>query len=77
MIFGNYLVTLVKNMSSCLLKSPCLLSLQNSGGKYISNKILRQFQNFSVCLSNTLAKKIAEDSEETFVYYVGNGFGIP
>ena len=45
-------------MSSCLLKSPCLLNLQNSGAKYISNKILRQFQNFSVCLSNMLAKKM-------------------
>ena len=77
MVLCNYLVTLIKNMSNCLLKSPCLLSLQNSGGKYVSSKILRQFQNFSVCLSNTLAKKIAEDSEETLVYYVGNGFGIP
>ena len=36
----------------------------------------RRFQNFSVCLSNALAKK-AEGSIDTFVYYLGNGFGTP
>ena len=64
-------------MSSCFLKCPCLISLQNSGATYVSNKMLIQFQNFLVCLNNTLAKKTAEDSVETFLYYVGNGFGIP
>ena len=64
-------------MSSCLLKSPCLFSLQNLGAKYVSNKMPRQFQNFSVWLGNTLAKITAKDSAETLVYYAGNGFGIP
>ena len=32
-------------------------SLQNSGVKYFGHKMLRQFQNFSACLGNTLAKK--------------------
>ena len=31
----------------------------------------------SVCLSNASAEKPAEDSAETFVYYVGNSFGMP
>ena len=34
-------------------------------------------QNFSVCLGNALAKKTVEDSKDTFVHYLGNGFGIP
>ena len=68
-------------MSNCLLKSPCLLSLQNSGAKYVGNKMPESFQNFSVCLCNTFTKKkkkkkIAEDSAATFVYYVSNAFGI-
>ena len=63
-------------MSCCLLKSQCLLSLWNSSGKYVSNKqVLRWFQNFSACLGNTLAKKTAAYSAETFIYYVSNGFG--
>ena len=37
----------------------------------------RRFKNFSVCLGNTLERKIAEGSAETFVYYVINDFGIP
>ena len=39
----------------------------------------RQIQNFSVCLSNALAKKkkTAEDLAETFAYHIGNGFDIP
>ena len=64
-------------MSSCLLNSTCLLSLQNSDAKYVSNKMLWQFQNFSVCLTSTLAEKSAKDSAETFAYYVGNGFAKP
>ena len=36
-------------------------SLRNSGGKYVGNKMPKQFQNFSVCLGNTPAKKTAED----------------
>ena len=33
-------------------------SLQNSGAKYDSNKMLRQFQNSSVCFGNTPTKKL-------------------
>ena len=51
-------------------------SLQNSVGKYISNKMLRKFQNSLVCLSNTSAKKV-EDSAETLVHYASSGFSIP
>ena len=32
--------------------------LPNSVTKYIGNKMLRRFQNFSVCLGNTSAKKL-------------------
>ena len=32
--------------------------LQNSVAKYVGNKKLRRFQNFSVCLGNTSAKKL-------------------
>ena len=52
-------------------------SLQNSGAKYVNNKMLRQTQNFSVSLVNASAKKTAKDLAETFVNYVSNGFGIP
>ena len=68
-------------MSNCLLKSPCLLSLQTSGVKYVDNKMPESFQNFSGCLCKTFTKKkkkkTAEDSAETFVYHVSNAFGIP
>ena len=37
----------------------------------------RQIQNFSVCLGNASAKETAEELVETFLYHVGNGFGIP
>ena len=39
--------------------------------------MLREFQNFSVCLDNTSEEIAAKDSAETFLYYVGNSFGIP
>ena len=39
--------------------------------------MLRRFQNFSVPLGDISAKKTAEDSAETFAYYINNGFGIP
>ena len=52
-------------------------SLQNSGAINVGNKIPRRFQNFSVCLGKTSAKKPAKYSAETFAYYVGNGFAIP
>ena len=51
-------------MSSCLLKSPCLLSLQNSGGKYVGNKMLGWFQNCSVGHGNTLAKKLLKTQQK-------------
>ena len=38
--------------------------------------MLRRFQNFSVYLGNKLAKKPADNSAETFVYYARNGFDI-
>ena len=44
-------------MSSCLLKSICLLSYQNSGARYVGyKKMPGWFQNFSACLGNTLTK---------------------
>ena len=56
----------------------CNSSLWNSGAQYISNKMLRQFQNFSVCLSNTLEKKLLKTQQKHFhitlamaVAYVG------
>ena len=36
----------------------------------------RQIQNFSICLGNASAKKVVEDLAETFVYHIGNSFGI-
>ena len=52
-------------MSSCLLKSLCLSSLRNSGAKYVENKLmLGWFQNFSVCLDNTLAKKLLKTQQK-------------
>ena len=53
-----------------------VLSLRNSGTKYISNNMPRQIQNVSICLSNASAKKTSRGLIETFVYLVGNGFGI-
>ena len=53
-----------------------IFSLRNSAAKYVGNKMPRQFHNFPVCLGNASAKHIAEDSVETFLYYVGNGFGL-
>ena len=52
-------------------------NLWNSGAKYVSNKMLRCFHNFSICLGIMSTKKLAKDSAETFVYYIGNGSGIP
>ena len=48
----------------------------------MGNKMPTPFQNFSVCLGKVSAKKKKEkkagkDSAQTFVYYVGTGFGIP
>ena len=37
-------------------------SLRNSGVKGIGNKILKQFENFSIPLGNMLAKNIADES---------------
>ena len=51
-------------------------TLQNSGAKYVDNKLPRQFQNFSVCLGNKSAKKLPKTQQKP-IYYVGNGFGIP
>ena len=65
------------NVSWNLKIMPTIGQLQNSGAKYVSNKMLRQIQNFSVCLSNASAKKTAKDLAETFAYNVGNGFSIP
>ena len=56
-------------------------SLQNSGAKYVSNKMPKRFKNFSVCLGYTSAKKKKNcqrlPKTDTFVHYVGNGFSIP
>ena len=51
--------------------------LQNSGSKHISNKMLRQFQNFVSLSQQYVGKKIADNSAEFFVYCVSNSFGIP
>ena len=54
-----------------------LSSLQNLGDKHARNKMPRRFQNFSVCLGSTSAKKTtAKGSAETFVYHVGNAFSV-
>ena len=53
-----------------------MYSLRNSGAQYVSNNMPRQLQNCSLCLGNTSAKKIAEASAETILYYAGNGFSI-
>ena len=62
-------------MESC--PNFCVSGLIVSGAKHVGNKMPRQIQNFSVCLSNASAKKTAKDLAETFVIHVGNGFGIP
>ena len=36
------------------------ISLRNSGAKYFGKEKARRFQNFSVCLGNTSAKKLAK-----------------
>ena len=51
--------------------------LQNSGARYINNKMLRRFQTFSVCLAICWQKETAEDLAETFAYYFSNSFRIP
>ena len=40
-------------------------SLQNSGANSVGNKMPRQFQNFSVCFSNTLAKKLPKTQHKS------------
>ena len=67
--------TVQNDKKFCSLHS--IFNLQNSGAKYVINEMLRQFQNFPVCLGNTSAKNIAKDSGETFSYYIGNGFSMP
>ena len=62
-------------MTSCLLKFPCLLSLRNSGAKYVDNKSQGDFRILSLP-RQYIGKKTAEDSVETFAYYVTNGLGI-
>ena len=52
-------------------------SFWNPGAKYVSSKMLRQFQNLSVFFGNRSAIKTAKDSAETFAYYVDSEFGIP
>ena len=52
-------------MSSCLLKSLCLLSLRSSGARHVGNKLMAGwFQNFSVYLGNTLAKKLLKTQQK-------------
>ena len=53
-------------MSSCLLKSLCLPYLWNPGAKNAGNKLMPGwFQNFSVCLGNTLTKKLLKTQQKT------------
>ena len=40
-------------------------SLQNSGAKYVGNKMPRQFQNFLVCLGNVPAKKLPKTQKKS------------
>ena len=44
---------------------------------YVDNKLPREFQNFFSLPRQNVGQKNTEDSNETFAYYVGNGFGIP
>ena len=63
-------------MTSCLLKSPFLLSLRNLGAKYVGNKSQGDIRFFQFALEIHWQTTV-ENSAETFVYYVSNGFGIP
>ena len=53
-----------------------LNNFQSLGTEYVSNKMLIQFHNFSVCL-NKIPAKNAKDSAETSVCYVSDDFCIP
>ena len=63
-------------MTSYLLKSPCLLSLRIHVLSMLAIKA-RVISEFFSLPRQYIGKKTAEDSAETFVYYVSNGFGIP
>ena len=49
-------------------------SLQNPCDKCTSNKMPRQFQNFSVCLGHMSAKKPAKVSAETFMLAIASTY---
>ena len=52
-------------MSRCLLKSLCLPILRNSGPMYVVNKLMPGwFESFSICLGNTLAKKLLKTQQK-------------
>ena len=55
----------------------CYHSLQNSGVKYIRNKMLRHIQVFFSLPGLCIGKKTAEGLAEAFIYHVSNGLGIP
>ena len=62
-----------------LTPTPVCLFLEQPilGAKYVGNKMLWKFCNISVWLGNMLSKKTAKSSTDTFLCYVGNGFGMP
>ena len=48
---------------------------RNSGAKYVCNA--GAISKFFSLPRQSVGKKTAEDSIDTFVYYLGNGFGMP
>lgn len=52
-------------------------SFWNSSAKYIRNKMMRQFHNFVVYLSNTLAKKLLKSQQKYLYNYIVESFAIP
>ena len=49
----------------------CKHNLRNSDAKYVGNKMPRQFQNFSVFLGNTSAKKMPKTQQKPLWYSLG------
>ena len=50
-------------------------SLNYAGAKSISYKMPRQFQNFSVCIRNTVAKNLPKIEQKPLYFCTSNGFG--
>ena len=60
-------------MTSCLLKSPFLFSLRNSGAKYVGNKSQGDIRFFQFALAIHWQTTV-EDSAETFVSAMASAY---